>query len=215
MKTFGIIDDNVEYISVIEKFLSQMQDCHLVMKCASFTEAVEWIGRANTKPDLILLDILMPEMTGLQALPKLRRMLPEAEIIMMTVVEDSDTLIKAFTLGANGYLLKSIDADEFISQINIIDRGGAAMSPIVARKLIQSFSPQDFGNNGTLSKRSLLVLQMLADGYNYKTIASKLEMTIDGVRFHIKQIYRTLNVQSAAQAVKKYYEGNLPIKGNQ
>lgn len=212
MLRFGIVDDDVAFQQRFKSYLELTNEFDLVLQASSVEEAIQQLKHQTTTIEILFLDVLMPEVTGLQGLPKLRRLLPESEIIMLTVLEDSESLIKALTLGANGYLLKETQMEEMIAQIGIIKQGGAVMSPKMARKLIGYFSPQAFEDNGVLTKRNLQVLQMLADGYNYKTISAKLDMTIDGVRFHIKQIYRVLNVQSAAQAVKKYLEGDLPLK---
>lgn len=212
MIRIGLIDDNTNYLNDFLQYFTNNDSFSVSLLANSIEEVNLLLKNQPIFTEILFLDVNMPDISGIQALPKLRKLMPQTEIVMLTVVEDSDSLIKAFTLGANGYWLKSADFSELENQINNIKRGGAVMSPLMARKIITYFGPQKISENQALTERNLQVLRMLSDGWNYKSIASKLDISLDGVRFHIKQIYRALGVQSSAQAVKKYINGELPCK---
>lgn len=208
MKRILLIDDDKAYTSAISNLLSNE---YKIDVADSVTQAFELISKKSERPDYILLDILMPDESGLDAIDKLKKKSPQSEILMLSVVEDEDSLLKAIVRGASGYFIKPEDSTEILTALKIQEAGGSALSPILARKIITYFQPQTTADS-KLSQRNLVVLKLLSEGWNYKTIAEKVGITLDGVRFHIKQIYRALNVQSAPQAVKKYIEGDLPVK---
>lgn len=159
----------------------------------------------NFQPDLILMDIDMPQMNGVEAVRKIRSVNAEIPIIMLTVFEDNDHIFDAICAGASGYILKGKVSEELENAIKMALDGEAPMTGSVAKKVLQMLpkakNTEQETNN--LSARENDILQLLVKGFSYKMIASELFISIDTVRFHIKKIYEKLQVHSATEAVSK------------
>lgn len=162
---------------------------------------------AVLKPDIILMDIDMPVMTGVEALKLIRKNNIQLPVIMLTVFEDDENIIKAIQAGANGYLLKK-NVDRIIPAIQDVLSGGAPMSGYVARRVLELFAQRKNANDTNtdfdLTVREKEILDLLVKGYSYKMMAGELDIAIDTVRNHIKKIYRKLEVNSATEAVYRY-----------
>jgi len=159
------------------------------------------------KPDIILMDIDMPVMTGVEALKLMRRNNIQLPVIMLTVFEDDENIVEAIQSGANGYLLKK-NVDRIIPAIQEVLGGGAPMSGHVARRVLELFSRQKSVKTNSsdfdLTTREKEILELLVKGYSYKMMAGELDIAMDTIRNHIKKIYRKLEVNSATEAVYKY-----------
>lgn len=154
---------------------------------------------------VVLMDIEMPELDGLSALKKIKSEKPDLKVVMLTVFDDNDRLLEALTNGADGYLLKATPPAQIISAIEEVLDGGAPMSPAIARKVLRFFSnhkPSE-PEKINLTERELDVLRALVEGFSYKMIADKLDISIDTVRSHIRHIYRKLQVHSVGEAITK------------
>ncbi len=162
---------------------------------------------AVLKPDIILMDIDMPVMTGVEALKLIRKNNIQLPVIMLTVFEDDENIIEAIQSGANGYLLKK-NVDRIIPAIQDVLSGGAPMSGYVARRVLELFAQRKNSNDTNtdfdLTVREKEILDLLVKGYSYKMMAGELDIAIDTVRNHIKKIYRKLEVNSATEAVYRY-----------
>lgn len=162
---------------------------------------------AILKPDIILMDIDMPVMTGVEALKLIRKNNIQLPVIMLTVFEDDENIIEAIQSGANGYLLKK-NVDRIIPAIQDVLSGGAPMSGYVARRVLELFAQRKNANDTNtdfdLTVREKEILDLLVKGYSYKMMAGELDIAIDTVRNHIKKIYRKLEVNSATEAVYRY-----------
>lgn len=162
---------------------------------------------AILKPDIILMDIDMPVMTGVEALKLIRKNNIQLPVIMLTVFEDDENIIEAIQSGANGYLLKK-NVDRIIPAIQDVLSGGAPMSGYVARRVLELFAQRKNSNDTNtdfdLTVREKEILDLLVKGYSYKMMAGELDIAIDTVRNHIKKIYRKLEVNSATEAVYRY-----------
>lgn len=162
---------------------------------------------AVLKPDIILMDIDMPVMTGVEALKLIRKNNIQLPVIMLTVFEDDENIIEAIQSGANGYLLKK-NVDRIIPAIQDVLTGGAPMSGHVARRVLELFAQRKNSNDTNtdfdLTVREKEILDLLVKGYSYKMMAGELDIAIDTVRNHIKKIYRKLEVNSATEAVYRY-----------
>jgi DNA-binding NarL/FixJ family response regulator len=157
-------------------------------------------------PSVVLMDINLPGMTGIECVRRLKPQLPDTQFVMLTVYEDPDHIFKALTAGAGGYLLKRTPRAELLAAVRDVFDGGSPMSSNIARKIVQSFqrfssSPSDSEN---LSPREHEVLELLARGYLYKEIAEALHISVPTVNTHIRRIYEKLHVRSRSQAVAKY-----------
>ncbi len=158
------------------------------------------------KPDIIISDIDMPEVNGLEGLNLLKTKYPESKVLILTVFEDNDKVLSAICYGANGYVLKSSSAQKIKEAILDVLQGGAPLTPSIASKILRFFPKNSFSNNdelSTLSTKEKEVLELLAKGYSYKMIAAELAKSIETVRTQIQKIYRKLNVQSNAEAIIK------------
>jgi DNA-binding NarL/FixJ family response regulator len=157
-------------------------------------------------PDVILMDINLPKMNGIECVRQIKVMIPSAQVLMLTVYEDSDKIFNSLLAGASGYLLKRTPQAEILEAIADVHRGNSPMTGHIARKVVQYFNQR--GGPGTdvekLSSREKEVLEHLTKGVPYKEIATLLSVSIDTVRAHIKGIYSKLHVHSRGEAVAKY-----------
>ncbi len=163
------------------------------------------------KPDVVLMDIDMPTVNGVQAVRNIRKTNGNLPIIMLTIFDDNENIFNAICAGASGYILKRYASEEISNAIRNVMSGGAPMTGSVARKVLQMV-PQaktEEQEKSNLSKREIEILQYLVTGYSYKMIAAELRMSIDGIRFHIKKIYDKLHVHSATEAVSKALKDKL------
>ena len=157
-------------------------------------------------PNVILMDINLPKMNGIECVRQLKALIPSAQILMLTVYEDSDKIFNSLLAGASGYLLKRTPQAEILAAIADVFQGNSPMTGHIARKVVQFFNQRGSqeGELEKLSKREREVLEHLARGVPYKEIASVLVVSIDTVRVHIKGIYGKLHVHSRGEAVAKY-----------
>jgi DNA-binding NarL/FixJ family response regulator len=157
-------------------------------------------------PDVVLMDINLPKMNGIECVRQLKGLIPSAQILMLTVYEDSDKIFNSLVAGASGYLLKRTPQSEILDAIADVHRGNSPMTGHIARKVVQYFNQRgDLGPDmEKLSNREREVLDHLARGVPYKEIASSLSVSIDTIRAHIKGIYGKLHVHSRGEAVAKY-----------
>lgn len=159
-------------------------------------------------PDLILMDIDMPGMTGIEAVKQVRSINPGVPIIMLTVFDDNAHVLDAIHAGASGYLLKKHLSTKLFDAIDEVLSGGAPMSPTIARMVIASLQ-KPAGNTYQLTPRETQILTLLSQGNSYKLIASQADISIDTVRTHIKKIYEKLQVHSQTEAVSKAIQEKL------
>jgi DNA-binding NarL/FixJ family response regulator len=158
------------------------------------------------KPSVVLMDINLPGMSGIECVRQLKPQLPNTQFVMLTVYEDTDHIFDALAVGASGYLLKQTPREELLTALKDVHAGGSPMTSNIARKVVQSFlrSAPQTDESVTLSPREREVLELLACGYLYKEIADKLGITVATVVTYIRRIYEKLHVRSRAQAVAKY-----------
>lgn len=162
------------------------------------------------EPDVVLMDINLPEMTGIECVSKLKEVMPDLQVLMWTMYEDADQIFEALTAGANGYLLKRDPPSKVLDSINeLVKDGGAPFSPRIARIVVQYFQgkPATTSKQFNLSNRELEILELLAKGFRYKEIASDLGISFDTVRSHLRNIYEKLQVSSRTEAVVKFLNG--------
>lgn len=163
------------------------------------------------KPDVVLMDIDMPVVNGVEAVKAIRMINESLPVIMLTVFDDNENIFNAICAGASGYILKRYATEEIPSAIRMVLAGGAPMTGSVARKVLtmvpQAKTTEQEKSN--LSSKETTILQFLVNGYSYKMIAAELKISIDTVRFHIKKIYDKLHVHSATEAVSKAIKDKL------
>lgn len=166
----------------------------------------------KTMPHVVLMDIQMPGTTGIEGVKIIKKKFPEIKIIMQTVVEDDDKIFQSICNGASGYLLKNTTPARLLQAIEEVNEGGAPMTPSIAQKVLEKFrkqSPASFNELHQLSDREQEILGCLVEGMSYKMIASSCKISIDTVRFHIRNIYEKLHVSSKSEAVIKAMKGKM------
>jgi len=158
------------------------------------------------KPTVVLMDINLPGMSGIECVRRLKPLLPDTQFVMLTVYEDAEHIFNALAAGASGYLLKRMPRAELLSALKNVYAGGSPMSSNIARKVVQSFqrSGSQFSEAEDLSPREREVLELLARGYLYKEIAESLQISVPTVNTYIRRIYEKLHVRSRSQAVAKF-----------
>lgn len=164
---------------------------------ASYEEAAKKI--ANDDPDVILLDVELPGISGIDALPKLKKLVPDAQILILTVYEQDLLIFRALGNGASGYLTKNTPHEKIIAAIHEVMEGGGPMSAHIAKMVIQSFQRNEAS---PLTRRETEILEQIATGKSRKRIAQELFIDLETVKSHIKNIYHKLNVHSKADAIK-------------
>ena len=164
-------------------------------------------GIPNDKPEVVLMDINLPKMNGIECVRKLRAIMPSLEIIMLTAYEDSNRIFDSLLAGASGYLQKSTPQSEILQAIIQVHNGGSPMNVDIARKVVHYFNKagQNTSDLDKLTPREREILDHLARGASYKEIADALSISFDTVSLHTKGIYRKLHVHSRSEAVTKYF----------
>ncbi|MDB6020377.1 MAG: DNA-binding response regulator [Pedosphaera sp.] len=204
--TISIVDDSPDMRENIAGYLNSAPGLRCLNAYASAREALA--GLPQAPPDVVLMDINLgahaPD--GIECVRELKTLLPGAQVVMLTVFEDTEKIFRALAAGASGYLLKRLPPAQLLDAIREVVAGGAPMSALIARKVVQSF--QDSAPHGTdsadLSRREREVLEALAQGLAYKEIADRLELSIHTVRNYIRRIYEKLHVRSRTEAVAKF-----------
>ncbi len=201
----------VEDDDKIRKNLIDMIEGSEGLRCvAAYSNAEEALRDIEDKtPDIVLMDINLPEMDGIECTRKLKAILPDLLIVMLTVYEDINKIFRSLQAGAVGYLLKSTPHQEIISALKEVSKGGSPMSAQIARKVVQSFhKPAELKRDSKiqLTKREEEILDLLSRGFLYKEIAAELLISHDTVHNHLRKIYEKLQVHSRTEAVVKYLE---------
>jgi DNA-binding NarL/FixJ family response regulator len=207
MITVSIVEDDAKLRETMARYLKAQPGLKCVGEFANAEAALA--GLPEVQPAVLLLDINLPGMSGIESIPQFKRALPGIKIIMLTVFEEGDQVFKALSAGAFGYLVKSTRPAKIIEAIREVHGGGSPMSGNIARKVVQSFQAQAAtaatrAETDTLSTRELEVLQALSKGHTYKQIAADLGISLGTVRTYIQRIYEKLHVHNNAEAVMKF-----------
>jgi len=174
------------------------RDCESALQ----SEDIKWC-------DIILLDIQLPGIMGTEGVEKFLEINPKLAIVMITILEDSEHIFKALQNGAVGYMIKKIEPEELVQAVKDAYEGGSPMSPMIARKVISAMQITPEGKKLEINERETEVLELLANGHSYSAIGKELDLTVDGVGYHIRNIYRKLQVNSKAAAVAKGIKNGL------
>ena len=200
----SIVEDDASARGILNEWICGAEG----FKCVGVHESAEAALAAlpQEKPSVVVMDINMPGMSGIECVRRLKPQLPATQFVMLTVYEDPDHIFKALSSGASGYMLKRTPRAELLTAIKDVYAGGSPMSSNIARKIVQSFqrftpSPAEPDN---LSPREREVLELLARGYLYKEIAEALHISVPTVNTHIRRIYEKLHVRSRSQAVARF-----------
>ena len=204
MIAIGIVEDD----AVVRKSLAQLAGepagFHCLAVCATGEEALKVLP--ELQPQVVLMDVHLPHMSGIECTRRLKKLLPDTQVLMLTVYDDSDSIFRALKAGASGYLLKRSEPEEVLQAIKDVLKGGAPMSSQIARKVVQSFRETDpvAGPSAKLTEREAEILSYLTKGYANKEIADKMNIGVPTVRSHLRNIYEKLHVRSRTEAAVKY-----------
>ncbi|MEO8404086.1 MAG: response regulator transcription factor [Chitinophagaceae bacterium] len=207
MINIALIEDDEVVRSNLAAFLSRQEGLDCIIVAGSVEEFFK-MAEKITRLDIVLSDIGLPGITGIEAIPLIKKKFTDASIVILSVYADSDRIFKALCAGAVGYLQKDTPQKEILDCINIISKGGSAMSPTIARKVIDYFAPKRSYNEPLTAKEQQVITAMV-DGLSYKMIASRLGITLETVRQHIKNIYRKLHVNSKGEVIVKSLKGEI------
>lgn len=205
----GIIEDEPMVMSNLKEFFNVMPDFKLNLAETSVEAFLENLT-PNIQVDTMLLDIGLPGMSGLEGIRPIREKRPNVNILMLTAYDDPDRIFKALCAGADSYISKKTDLHTIREAILTVSRGGAFMSPIIARKVINHFSVnKEKDKSQILTPRQRQIVEGLVEGLSYKLIADKLLISVETVRDHIKKIYKKLQVNSKAEVIKKWMDKEI------
>lgn len=203
----GIIEDNAYLRAAWRSFLSQTPDMEIVATCESVEQALSHMDKLE-RCQVLLMDVGLPGMSGIEGTRKVTELLPDLAVVMVTVHDDDQHVFEALCAGAVGYLVKNVAPEELVEGIRAAVRGGAPMTPNVARRVIQSFRkrpppPPESEALPELTDKERGVLEHLSRGASYSEVGKSLFLSVDGVRYHIRHVYEKLHVHSRAEAVAK------------
>jgi DNA-binding NarL/FixJ family response regulator len=209
--TAAIVEDDANLCTVLLRLLGQTRDIRCLSCYASAEDALREIPKSP--PEVVLMDINLPGMDGIECVRKLKELTPSIRIVMLTVYENPERIFKALAAGAIGYVLKHRPSAELLNAIRDAHEGGAPMSSDIARKVVQFFQTTVPAVEAEeLSAREREVLEFLANGFLVKEIADRLGLGFGTVRTYIRRIYEKMHVHSRSQAVAKYLQRSPPPK---
>jgi DNA-binding NarL/FixJ family response regulator len=200
----AVVEDSHTTRDALKTIIDLEPDLECVVTCSTGEEALKILPKLA--PAIVVMDIQLPGISGIECVRRLREVLPEVLIVMVTVYEDPVRIFSALRAGANGYLLKRSTPEEMIAAIREVRRGGGAMSGGVAMKVIQFFSEQEQKSEelSSLTRRESEVLELLSSGMCNKDIGNRLGVTVEAVRWHLRSIYSKLHVHNRTEAAMEF-----------
>jgi DNA-binding NarL/FixJ family response regulator len=202
----GIVEDNKTLREGFETLLNRTPGFQCVCTCGTVAEALKKIPKAQ--PDVVLMDIQLPDSTGVECTARIKEMMPAVHIVIVTVYEDSERIYSALRAGACGNLLKRAQPEKVIAAIQEAREGGVPMTPEIARKVIAQFRGQATAQEQveSLSDREREVLELVMHGLGNKAIADRMGVTVAAVKWHLQHIYEKLHVHSRTEAALKFQQ---------
>jgi len=207
MIQLALIEDDAVVRNYLAAFFTRQEGVSCGIAAASVEDFFEKAGKVE-QLDIVLTDIGLPGKSGIEGIPEIKKRFPDVSVLILSVYIDSDRIFKALCAGAVGYLQKDTAMEEILDCINIISKGGAVMSPIIARKVVDYFAPKRTYNEPLTAKEQQVIAAMV-DGLSYKMIAVRLGISLETVRQHIKNIYRKLQVNSKTEVIIKSLKGEI------
>ena len=202
MTTVGIVEDDHILRETLHRLVGEAPGFKCVAACATGEEALQKLP--PLEPQVVLMDLNLPQMSGIECIRRLKDLLPATPVIVLTVYEDSEHIFRALKAGACGYLLKRSEPDEVLAAIKEAREGGSPMSSQIARRVVISFHEPAEDKETVLTERENEILSFLSQGYANKEIADKMDISVPTVRTHLRHIYEKLHVRSRTEAIVKY-----------
>jgi RNA polymerase sigma factor (sigma-70 family) len=202
--TVSIVEDNEQLRGTLARVINRAEGFRCVSQYGDAESGLE--GIPKDAPEVVLMDINLPGMNGVECVRRLKQLNPKLQVVMLTVYEDTENIFNALAAGAAGYLLKRTKSAELLEAIREVHRGGSPMTTHIARKVTQSFQRAGLSSQPTenLSEREQEVLDCLSQGFLYKEIAEKLGISYETVHTYIRRIYEKLQVRTRTEAVAKF-----------
>ncbi|RYD80102.1 MAG: response regulator transcription factor [Sphingobacteriales bacterium] len=205
--TVAIVEDNHDIRQALEQIVNMSGGFELLCSCENGEDAL--VKLPIYLPKVVLMDINLGGMTGIDVVKELKPQLPEMLFMMCTIYEEDEKIFEALKAGASGYIIKKTTPSKLLEAIRELNQGGAPMSSQIARKVVTAFQPKPTvaaeGLTELLTKRELEILEMLASGLVYKEISEKLYISSETVRKHVYNVYNKLHVSNRVEAVNKFY----------
>lgn len=202
--TVYVVEDDANLRDSIQRFINLDPD----FTCPAAFSSAEDLLDADFKPqpDVVMVDINLPGMSGIECISRLKHLLPDVQVMILTVYENSNRIFEALTAGASGFLVKNTPPDKVLEAIRDVANGGGPMSSHIARKVIQAFQPayKSSTPGETPTPREQQILELLARGFAYKQIAAELNLSMGTIQTHVSRIYKKLHVNCRTEAVMKY-----------
>lgn len=210
MISVAIVEDDLDFLKNLVSLVNSKPD----LVCSLSVNSIEsLLPKLDPKmlPDVILMDLNLPGISGIDGIRLIKDQYPSIDIMVLTIYLDAKNVFSALRAGASGYLLKNTSRDEIIEGIKLVYADGALMSPKIARKVIDHFHPKKKTpqEKPLLTQREMEIVVGIVDGLTYKSIASRLNISLDTVRHHIKNVYYKLQVNSKTGVVKKWFKGEI------
>lgn len=211
MIKIGIVEDDQFVREELVDILKSSSNLQPVIWCES---AENFLKYCNQEPKFILLDIGLPGISGIEAIPKIKNKIPDAEIVILSSFKDNDHIFNALKAGASGYVLKASSLEHIENTLLNLDKGIPALSPAIARRMINYFNQSKVEiKDINLTKKESEALSYLVNGLSYKLIADKMDISINSVRYHVKNIYKKLHINSRPELQKLYMDGAIKLNG--
>ncbi len=204
----GIVEDEDLIRENLEVFFETQPDVDLVLVSESMEDFLRDLASIENI-NCLLLDIGLPGMSGLEGIEHIKKIKPELDILMLTSFEDSERIFKALSSGAQGYISKKTPLVKIKEAVYTVIRGGSFMSPAIARKVVEYFTPKEKAVSSKLTPRQLDIVEAIVEGLSYKLVAAKLDISIETVRDHIKKIYKNLEINCKMELVQKRLNGEI------
>jgi|SRR5665213_530496 len=201
--TVAIVEDNTDIREAMRVLINGSSGFSCTHVYSSADEAVIELPKFQT--DIILMDIQMPGISGIECVSQLKPLMPKTHFMMVTVFEDDDNIFNALKAGASGYILKRTSPAQILEAIREMHNGGSPMSPEIARRVVESMQKEKNKNTEILTEREKQILDLLAKGFLYKEIAKELDISHETVKGHIHNIYEKLQVQNKVEALNKAF----------
>lgn len=200
----ALVEDNAGIRRAFQRLINETPGFSCICVCDCGEDAIREIPK--NPPNVVLMDLHLPNMSGVECTARLKELLPSLHVIIVTVYDDTETVFKALRAGASGYLLKRADQEKILEAITDVSKGGAPMTSEIARKVIETFQvpAPPTTDDLNLTRREQEILKLLSKGFANKEIAQQLSLSFDTVRWHLKQIYGKLHVRSRTEAAHKF-----------
>lgn len=205
----NIVEDNKVIKDSLLKFFSFQNDLKVDLIAGSVEDYLTLQNQSEDVADILLLDIGLPGMSGLDGLSLIKEITPDLDVIMLTTYEEEHIIVKALCSGACSYISKKSSLQEIVDAIHIVKLGGSYMSPSIAREIVTYLMGGRVSKATILTDRQRDILQRLAEGKRYTEIGKELFISVETVKSHIKKLYQTLHVNNKGEAIAKYLKGEI------